>query len=178
MASLENLTAQDVMSKNVVTLRADMSLREATETLTEEGISGAPVVDSSERLVGVISLSDIAGYEVGRVRSEEVRRSRFYQYSDSEGYERPEETGDLSDEDMPEEIMDSTSVAMAMTPMTITVGPQTPLIEVARIMIRERIHRVLVTEMFKIIGLVSSMDLLRAIAEPARRPTHRHPRKR
>lgn len=168
MEHLERLRARDVMSRNVVSLRADMSLREAIEILMEEQITGAPVVDPEDRLVGVLSLSDIAGYEVGRLRATEPRRSPYYHLLE---YERPDENPE--DEDLPEEILDNTSVALAMTPMTITVSPQTRIVEIARVMVKERIHRVLVTEKFKIIGLVSSMDVLKAIAELRPVPSRR-----
>jgi CBS-domain-containing membrane protein len=173
MQHLERVTARDIMSRNVVNLRADMSLREAIEILMEEQITGAPVIDAEQRLVGVLSLSDIASYEVGRLRATEPRRSPYFHRLE---YERFEEG--LEDEELPEEILDSTSVALAMTPMTITVGPRTPAVEIARIMVKERIHRVLVTERFKILGVVSSMDILKAVAETRANPLHRARRRK
>jgi CBS domain-containing protein len=161
--NLQKVLAKDVMSRRVVTLNASMSLREALETLSEERITGAPVVDEDNNPVGVISINDIAGYEVGKIRKKEAKRALYYSVAD---YPDSEEYPELDDEDLPEEILDKATVANAMTPMTITVSPESSLEQVCRVMTKERIHRVLVTEAFKVIGLVSSMDILKAIANP------------
>lgn len=161
VVDLNKLKAKSVMSKKLVTLNPGMSLREALEVLSEEKISGAPVTDDEGRPVGVISITDIAGYEVGKIRNKEPRRALYYSIAD---FETTEEIANLEDEELPEEILDSATVAMAMTPMTITVGPDSSLSQVAKVMSKERVHRVLVTEAFKVIGLVSSMDILKAIA--------------
>lgn len=52
------LKVADVMSESVLTLSPDSTLEEATQTLANLGVSGAPVVQG-DRLVGVFSKSDI-----------------------------------------------------------------------------------------------------------------------
>ena len=52
------LTAQDVMSREVVTIPRQMSLREAARLLRRASVSGAPVVDEQGRCVGVLSAAD------------------------------------------------------------------------------------------------------------------------
>ncbi len=49
------LTARDIMTKDVITIRPSCSLREAIELLLAERISGLPVVDERGRLVGVVT---------------------------------------------------------------------------------------------------------------------------
>lgn len=49
------LTARDIMTENVVTVRPTSSIREATELILREQVSGLPVVDGEERLAGIIS---------------------------------------------------------------------------------------------------------------------------
>jgi CBS domain-containing protein len=49
------LTAADIMTEDLVTVRPDASLRDAIELLLKEKISGLPVVDEEGRLVGVIT---------------------------------------------------------------------------------------------------------------------------
>jgi CBS domain-containing protein len=49
------LTARDIMTDNVVTIRPECSLRDAIELLLSERISGLPVVDREGRLVGIVS---------------------------------------------------------------------------------------------------------------------------
>jgi CBS domain-containing membrane protein len=49
----------DVMTKNVITVKQDADLHEAARILSEKGISGMPVVDDSNKVIGVISEADI-----------------------------------------------------------------------------------------------------------------------
>lgn len=53
------LKVSDIMSTSVVTLAADESLAHAAETLSNLGVSGAPVCDESQRVIGVFSKSDL-----------------------------------------------------------------------------------------------------------------------
>src|SRR5688572_24908905 len=63
---MKTLTARDVMNREVLTVRVDLSVRELAAFLTENQISGAPVVDREGRLVGVVSLTDVAEYDADR----------------------------------------------------------------------------------------------------------------
>ena len=49
------LTASDVMTKDLVTIRPDSTIKEAIDLLIDKQISGLPVVDDNRRLVGVIT---------------------------------------------------------------------------------------------------------------------------
>ncbi|GAB3690316.1 IMP dehydrogenase [Salinarchaeum chitinilyticum] len=52
--------------ENVVTATADQTVREVDEMMDEEGVSGAPVVDEDDRVLGIISATDVRPYlEVG-----------------------------------------------------------------------------------------------------------------
>jgi len=50
----------------VLTVRVDLTVRELAAFLTEKQISGAPVVDGSGRLVGLVSLTDVAENDAER----------------------------------------------------------------------------------------------------------------
>src|SRR3989442_7976247 len=56
--SLHYLTAEDLMSRDVVTVPAGMSLRGAAVLLSRAQVSGAPVVDRDNRCIGVLSTAD------------------------------------------------------------------------------------------------------------------------
>ena len=53
------LKAKDVMTKNVVTIKADILLKDAIRILVGKGISGVPVVDDSGKVTGILSVKDI-----------------------------------------------------------------------------------------------------------------------
>jgi CBS domain-containing protein len=70
----KNLRAKDIMTADVVSVRTDTDLRELKKILVEHGISGAPVVDDSGRLVGMVCypLADPVPGTVGEVMTPSV----------------------------------------------------------------------------------------------------------
>lgn len=72
---LKKLTANDIMTKDVVTIGPDSFLVEVVKTLLEKKISGMPVVNEEEKLVGVISEKDILNFAFcGHLRDTKVRK--------------------------------------------------------------------------------------------------------
>lgn len=165
---LQKLKAKDLMTKRVVSIHFETSLQETLETLSEEKISGAPVVDQEGKPIGVISLTDIASYEVNKAPKPTSGQTSFYSIPETEGLvgiEDVEETGQL------DEMLSTVPVVRAMTPTIFSVAPATPIPQVAGRMVQERVHRILVTDKGKIVGLVSSLDILKAIAKAAKKPS-------
>ncbi len=179
-------TLADLMTSELVVLDPDMTLREAVERLVSEGISGAPVV-SGGRLVGVVSATDILEFEATNPGVPSFREEQGDdpweppEFLDEEVSEPPaaffrDLWGD-SGADVAERMEDTGSpewdllrehvVGEVMTRRVVALPPGTPLEEAARVMIGAGIHRVLVTEADVLVGLVSAMDFVRAVAEGA-----------
>ena len=80
------LKARDVMSTEVLALRAGMTVREAAVFLTDHQIAGAPVLDEKGHLVGVASLTDLAENEddVDDVQVREIMTPTVYTVPDDE----------------------------------------------------------------------------------------------
>ena len=74
------------------------------------------------------------------------------------------------------EELDKTRVEQIMTPGAIALDEETPVEKVAKVMIESRIHRVLITKADKLSGIVTSMDLLRALIAFAKKRTPARPR--
>jgi predicted transcriptional regulator len=55
----DNTYVRDVMSKDVVTCRADDDYDEVIEAMEEHQIRRVPVVDSERRLIGIVALADV-----------------------------------------------------------------------------------------------------------------------
>lgn len=58
-----DLPIEQVMTKNVVALRADQTIQEAARILEEHAISGAPVVDEDGRFIGMLEDEDLISTE-------------------------------------------------------------------------------------------------------------------
>jgi CBS domain-containing protein len=158
MAS-KRFRAKDVMTREVLCVRAGTNLREFEKLCLEKSIHGAPVVDEAGRLVGVITLTDVVYYHLTRA-DRPFHESDFYRAAELEkafagsGYQ-------IEDYDIG-------LVGDMMTPVVHTAGPQTPIEEIARLMTEKRIHRVIIIEEDRVVGLVSAMDLLKVIAGTVR----------
>lgn len=153
------LKAKDIMNTEMITIPEDMTISEASQILTEKMISGAPVTNKDGKLIGVLSLSDIARNvkEKAKIISEKLKMD-FYLHD----WESQLNQEDL--ENLHIETNDETLVKDIMTPMIFSVSPETPLSEMAEIMYNGRIHRLIVTEEDNVLGIVTTLDILKAIA--------------
>ena len=183
------LLARDLMTRTPVTVRADMKVGALCDLLQEKNINGAPVVDSQGRLVGVVTQEDIiygamgnpggdggtgpgrpieepAGDAPGRGRPTRrvvsVLRGRPLQAAPPAPL-RPGERAFWAEHRSPDPM--EMPVSTIMTSPAISAEENTPVTDLCQIMWSLRIHRVPVLRKGKVTGLVSSMDLCRAIIE-------------
>lgn len=154
------LRAADIMRRNVVTIHDDADVRDLAALLSEKRISGVPVVDADDRLVGVVSASDLVRHQL-EARSEARPESEFYREPD--GIEVPIPFGFRF------ERYDSVPVREIMTPLVIDATEDTPVGRLADLMAELRIHRVIITRYGRLVGLVSALDLLELLRSRPRR---------
>ncbi|HTU59320.1 MAG TPA: CBS domain-containing protein [Polyangiales bacterium] len=57
--ALEQTFVRDVMNQKVITIRCEASLGEAAKLMLEHRVGALPVVDDQERLIGIVSESDL-----------------------------------------------------------------------------------------------------------------------
>jgi CBS domain-containing protein len=152
MFQTSHLTAADVMTRDVITLRPTDTLRHAAQVMLDRAVSGLPVVDAGGRLVGIVSERDL----IHRDEAAE-KRARWWLDILAEGEEiSPEFLAAISGVNRP--------VAKVMRTDLITVAESTPLHEVAEIIARENIRRVLVVKDGKLVGIVARRDLVKVLA--------------
>jgi len=144
--------AADIMSKNVICVMKDADLRDLGKLFLAKGITGAPVIDRDGDICGVISQTDLLYYQLTR-DDELVMPSDFYQSARVEG--RPLAKG-FQIEDV-----NTGTVEEVMTPIVHAVLPNTPVEEIAKLMTRRHIHRVIVRKEMKVAGIISALDVLR-----------------
>lgn len=153
------ITAADLMNPEVLTVPQNMTVRELARYLTDNQITGAPVEDLAGKLVGVVSVVDIAAVasDGGNVRTD--RSSPDFYVRGWEDKLTPEEMKDfrVDNEDL--------QVGEIMTPAVFSVGEDAPVAEIADAMLRGHLHRLLVTRDERPIGIVSTSDLLGLMVE-------------
>ncbi len=153
---MSDLKAKDVMTTRVVTVRDDSTVAELAEVLLENEISGAPVVDENGQLSGVVSVQDLARQSAveGDLASEEGNPEFFVR-----GWEEQYGIDDLRRLRIH---TPSLTVRQVMTPAVFTVAEDDSIDDVAQTLVQAHIHRVLVTRDSMLVGIISSLDLLRA----------------
>lgn len=161
-------TAKDLMSSPVISLDTETPIPEAARTLSEHQISGALVTDHRGIPVGVVSLFDIVTYLAGLERPSGepggFYRSSYPRLLESEGPELLE----ASEEDSPETV----TVGEIMSPEIISIPPETPAPQVAKTLWERRIHRIFVSDKNGPQGVISTLDVLGALAGAHRKRAH------
>ena len=149
--------AEDIMNPDVLTVRDDMLVRDLALFLTEHEISGAPVVDAGGRPVGVVSGTDVVS--VDRAGRKDVSDPSPYYLRAFENRFSVESIRGLRVEE------EALTVSDIMTPVVISVARDMPVSRIARLMLNDHIHRVIVREGDSIAGIVTSFDMLRLFVE-------------
>lgn len=134
----------DVMTHEVVSVDVDSSYKEIVQTMSEHGISGAPVVDTDDHVVGVVSEADLLAKEEFKTRlpqprpAFEGRRKRA---------ERRKAAGDTAGE--------------LMSSPAVTIVADRGIAEAARTLALRHLKRLpVVDEQGRLTGVVSRADLL------------------
>jgi CBS domain-containing protein len=155
---MKNLIAQDIMNRDVVVAQESMTVQELANFLTANMITGAPVVDDMGKLVGVVSETDIVRSGARRDAAlKEKRESSYY----LRGWEDKIDEEELGEFHVIEE--EGLRVRDIMTPLIFKVTEDTSIGEMADTMIGGRIHRLIVTRDDRVVGIVTTLDMLKAI---------------
>lgn len=144
---LKKKPVKDVMTKEVVCVREDAEIKEAARLLSENRISGMPVIDNEGKVIGVISEADIL---VSSGIKRESKISDILRHLSGEivvSDKRGEKVGEI------------------MTSPAITIGPEEDIRDAGRIMEEKGIKRLPVVDREgKIIGVISRADIVGAIS--------------
>ncbi len=146
----------------VATISPDATVKEAAQLMIERRVSGLPVVDRRDRIVGMVSEGDLMRRpEIGTGNR---RTSWLQRLLDSGARDYLKTKGG--------------KVRDVMSKPVLTVRPATPLHEVAELLDEKRIKRVPVVDRGRLAGIVSRVDLVRQLALAPTRPTARTARER
>ena len=151
------MDAKDVMTPNVITVNEQTDVATIAKLMIERHISAVPVVDKNGKILGIVSEGDL------------IRRPE-------EGTEAPKSWW-LALLEAPEDAARAyakshgQSASDVMTQNVISVGEDTPVVEVATLLEKNRIKRVPVLRDGRPVGIVSRANLIQALASrPAAAP--------
>lgn len=179
------ITLRDIMTTELETVHPGDSLREAADLFSTERISGAPVLEG-ETVVGVLSVTDLLEFQAERSavpsagrdqaewgdpdspetrvwRGEDAPATYFTDYWADAGADLVDRFEE--DEPLERDVLSEHTVAEAMTRTLVTLPPDTPVPDAARYLLEKDVHRVLVLEDDELLGVVSTTDLVKAVAE-------------
>jgi CBS domain-containing protein len=132
---------RDVMRSAPVGVRAETPFKEIAEIMADRGISALPVLDVSDRVIGVVSEADLI------VRDEDIPVRHLVERRSTHTARRKAR---------------ASTAAELMTSPAIVVGPETSLADAAATMRRYRVKRLPVCDAHGgLLGVVSRIDLVR-----------------
>jgi CBS domain-containing protein len=141
------MRVQDIMTISVRAAKPGDLIRDVASVMCFNKISGMPVVDEANRIVGVISEKDILHGMFPKLQDFMENPAPF----DFESLER-----DYKD-------VVSMKVSDLMSTRVFTVEPEMPVLKAASIMFRNRIRRIPVSDSGRLVGIVSLGDVHKAI---------------
>lgn len=141
------MLARDIMTRTVLSVTPDHSVRHAAQIMLDHHISGLPVIDDSGKLVGMLTEGDLLRRtELGPAAAWSQGRQSAEDYIRTHGW----------------------SVGDVMTTHALTITETTPMAQIAAMMSTNDIKRVPVIDGDKVVGIVSRADILRGIATAER----------
>ena len=147
------MRAHQIMTRPVITVTPDTTVVEAANTMLQRHVSGLPVVDTTGKLIGIISEGDfLRRSEIGTQR----KRGRFLKFILGPG----KEATDFVHEH-------GRKISEIMTPEPLTVSEDADLEEIVELMEKNNVKRLPVTRGDKLVGIVSRANLLQAVASLA-----------
>lgn len=141
----DSMHVQELMTTPVLSIGPEASLKDVAVLFLERGISGLPVCDAENRVLGVISEGDILLKESGPDSRNGPRLARLAGRSGRGGAKSI-----------------ATTVREAMTTPAITISPRSNITEAARLMTEHAVNRLPVVKGVELVGIVTRTDLVRA----------------
>ena len=147
------LTAKDIMTRKVITVTTDLSVKELAELLLTHKIGGAPVVDFEDNLLGVVTENDLI--DQGKNLHVPTLISIFDSFLYLENPNKMEQELKM---------MMGRTVGDIYAKGVVSVQEDTSLSDFATIMSEKKIHTLPVVSGGALVGVIGKTDLIRAIS--------------
>jgi len=181
------LHVRDIMRTDIVSVTPETTVRELVRSLAERRIGGVPVLNERGELVGIVTTTDLVRLAADAaevplaglldqvtppsIRDEADGLLSFLSsdaWGDAESLAPVERIGTEGGMEYEEY-----RVADIMRPAQCTVAPDEPLNALARRLLESHVHRAPVIEQGRLVGIVTTFDILRAVAGGMSVPTGR-----
>lgn len=152
--SVVSMLANEIMTKDVIVVSEDTTIDEVSKIFVDKNISGLPVVNQYNKLVGVISEGDLV------YKQKPVKPPLFINLFDGLiQIDRKE-----FQEDMKRIAAYKVSDLMSKPP--IYAYENTPIAEIAEMVINKKVNRIpIVNEVHEVVGIISRHDIIRGMVE-------------
>ena len=150
--------AKDIMSTPAVSITENHTLQEVLELMAENNFSGLPIVDSDNKVIGIISNTDIIRYS---------QQSSVIPLSNLSGWISPyANITDLASVRKGFEMLNKTKAGQIMTKKVYTVSLDTDATEIAQLMNQRKVNRIPVVDSEgKLVGIVTRGDMVQCMAK-------------
>ena len=145
-------TAQDIMTREVITINPEADITEAVKILLDKGINGLPVVDDAGKLVGILCQSDLVRMQKNLpIPSLFTLLDGFVPLSSSALLEAEVKR------------IAASKVSDAMSTKVVTVPPDMTIDEIAALMVDKKFHTLPVTDKGRLLGIVGKKDVIKTL---------------
>lgn len=148
------LKAKDIMTRDVFSVTVDTDVQELSRIFVEKGVSAMPVTDDKGRLLGIVTETDLVEQDKPLHIPTVISLFDWVIYLESEKNFREEV-----------EKITARKVGDICSREPMTCGPETPVSEIAAIMVENKVHLVPVVEGDRIVGVVARLDIIRAMGQ-------------
>lgn len=148
------MKVRDWMTRGFVGVPSDFRVVDALTTMLRFHLNGLPVVDDQQRLLGIVTLSDVRRRLLPR--QQDLVDHEYYLHRPELIEERLQEVAELP-------------VADVMTRQVITVDPEDPVLAAGALMSARRVRQIPVVEKGKVVGLITPHDIAWGFLACARR---------
>jgi CBS domain-containing protein len=148
------LRAKDIMTRTVHSVTADTDVEELARLFVTKGVSAMPVLDEAGRLEGVVTETDLVEQDKPLHIPTVISIFDWVLYLESEKNFREEV-----------EKITARKVGEICTREVVTCTPDTPVSEIASLMIEKKAHLIPVVEEKKVVGVVARLDIIRSMGQ-------------
>lgn len=148
------MITKDIMTKEVISVKKDATIQQIAKILTENKISGVPVIDEDEQLIGIVTKKDLLYKDV---------EPRFPSYVEVLGGIIFVDGLRQYEEELKKLV--ANTAGDIMTKDVATISEDVDVKKVAEIMVERGVNRLPVLKNKKIVGIVSRGDIVKSLMQ-------------